>query len=213
MRVTGMIRIMASNVTIRRSEVYGYIQLMARDPDGGLRIEDSTVGPPSGVSDWIHGAIGVKAYTALRVEIRNMPDGFRVAGNDVLIQDSFFKAKPDGGCPHHDGVQGYYGGTNVIVRHNTLDVRAPCATLWDFFGDWSKEIQAFNNLVMGGAQSLKSNYVEHVNMLQRFHGNRIVENSWDYSPTHFDVGTFDLRDNRIVRIDSDYRVTWLGPNV
>ncbi len=125
MRVTGMIRIMASNVTIRRSEVYGYIQLMARDPYGGLRIEDSTVGPPSGVSDWIHGAIGVKAYTALRVEIRNMPDGFRVAGNDVLIQDSFFKAKPDGGCPHHDGVQGYYGGTNVIVRHNTLDVRAP----------------------------------------------------------------------------------------
>ena len=153
--------------------------------------------------------IGVKSYTARRVEIRNSTDGFRVAGNDVLIQDSFFKAKSDGGCPHHDGVQGYYGGTNVIVRHNTLDVRVPCATGAIFFSDSSREVQAFNNLVMGGAMVLRANYCQ----LQRFHGNRIVENSWDYNPTHLQFGAFDLRDNRIVRIDSSYRVTWLGPEV
>ena len=208
-RITGVLTIAASNVTVRNSEVYGQVWLASNTNASGLLVEDTTIGPPSGISSWGHGMLGVKGFTARRVEIRNASDGFRVSGSNVLIEDSFFKAVQPG-CAHLDGVQGYYGGTNVVLRHNTLDVRGSCATAAIFFGDSSREVQAFDNLTMGGSFVLKSNDAENVNMLQRFHGNRIVSNTWDYGACHFQYGTFDASDNRLVTIDASYKVTSVG---
>jgi hypothetical protein len=209
-RITGTLTIKASNVTVRNSEIYDHVWLASRDPYRGLLLEDTTVGPPTGASSWGHGLIGTHDYTARGVEVRNGADFGRVTGNNVLIEHSFFKAAQPGGCTHVDGVQGYFGGRNVILRHNTFDAKATCSNSPIFFGDWSQEVRAYDNLVRGGAHSLKSNDDERVNMLQVFHGNRIVDGSWDWSACDFHSGRYDLADNRLVTIDAGYRVTSIG---
>ena len=87
---------------------------------GGLLIEDVEVGPDSGILNWGHGSVGTAGYTARRVEIHNVTDGFRVSGDDIVIEDSFVKLSVrEGECNHLDGVQGYGGGRNQELTART----------------------------------------------------------------------------------------------
>ena len=205
--ITGSVRIAADNVVIRNSEIRGTVWNSGND---SFTVEDSTIGPPSGC----HGdnAVGFSNYTLRRVHIRNFSDGPRVSGSNILIEDSFMLVCSNSG-DHSDGVQGYQGGTNVIVRHNTIDQRpANDVTAAVFFADSSQSATVKDNLLMSGA-----GYVLRIH--DDFSpdrgpwvitGNRIVNGAWGFGAsltTGTTCSTTTWSDNTLVTIDASYRVT------
>jgi hypothetical protein len=212
MMITGDLQIRAADVTVRRTRVKGIIWNQYDDNEqfGGLLIEDTEVGPDSGVKDWGHGAVGTAGYTARRVEIHNVTDGFRVSGDNVLIEDSFVKlAVIAGECNHLDGVQGYGGGRNVVIRHSTLDARGSCGNSAVFFADSSPNADVQDNVLLGGAYSLRLNQFE-IPATFVAKNNHIVDGSYDDGPVYIvDNGALTLTcsGNQVVTIDSNYQVT------
>jgi hypothetical protein len=212
LHVTGSIQVRADDVTIRNTKVDDTIwnQESDRVQYSGLLIEDTEVGPDQGVSSSSDGAIGTSGYTARRVEIHGFTDGFRVAGANVRIEDSFVVlSELAGGCPHLDGIQGYGGGADVVVRHNTIDARGSCSTSAVFMAEASPHIDLRDNLLLGGAYSIHLNQYE-VPTVFAVHGNRVVEGSYDYGPSEvLDSGALTLTcsGNRLVTIDAAYQVT------
>ena len=104
-RVTGGVDIRAHDVVIRNSEIRGRIV----NDFGGTRyrftIEDSTVGPTSGCSSGGNGAVGVSDSTARWVRIAGFPDGFRVAGSNIVIEHSMVTLCSANPNDHSDGIQ------------------------------------------------------------------------------------------------------------
>jgi hypothetical protein len=210
--VTGSIEVRANDVTIRNTRVEGGIWNQENDAVqyGGLLIEDTEVGPESPGPDAPEVAIGTAGYTASRVEIHGVPDGFRVAGPDVRIESSFVDLSDvPGECAHLDGVQGYGGGDNVIVHGNTIDARGSCSTSAVFMASASAHLDLQNNLLLGGAYSIHLNQVEAPATFVSL-GNSVVEGSYDYGPSKIlDSGALELTcgGNRLVAVDADYQVT------
>jgi hypothetical protein len=210
--ITGDLQVRADNVTVRRSRIMGIIWNQYSDTEQfpGLLIEDTEVGPDSGVKDWGHGAVGTAGYTARRVEIHNVTDGFRVSGDDIVIEDSFVKLSAiPGECNHLDGVQGYGGGTNVVVTHNTFDARGSCGNSAVFFADSSPHADVEDNILLGGAYSLRLQQAEVPSTFIAI-DNRIVQNSYDDGPLYiFDSGSLNLTcsGNQVVTIDDNYQIS------
>jgi hypothetical protein len=210
--ITGDLQVRATGVTVRRTRVLGIIWNQYSDTEqfGGLLIEDVEVGPDSGVKDWGHGAVGTAGYTARRVEIHNVTDGFRVSGDNIVIEDSFVKlAAIAGECNHLDGVQGYGGGTNVVVTHNTFDARGSCGNAAVFFADSSPHADVEDNILLGGAYSLRLQQAEVPATFIAI-DNRIVQNSYDSGPLYiFDSGSLNLTcsGNQVVTIDDNYQIS------
>lgn len=207
--VTGDVTVSANNVVIRNSEIRGRI----RNTSGqSYTIQDSTVGPTSGCASIE--AVGYSNYTARRVKLRNVGDGFRISGNNVLIEDSFVLLCSNSG-DHSDGIQGYGGGTNIVIRHNTIDQRpARDVTAPIFFADSSRSAVVVDNLLMGGTYSLRlhDDFTPDVGPWT-VTGNRIVSGAWQYGPTlmtNTDCASVTWSDNRLVTIDANYNVTSLG---
>lgn len=222
--VTGDLLVRARNVTIRNSRVYGSVSNQQFSGGvgvnlGGLLIEDTDVGPPSGTGGASFPAVLVAGYTARRVHIHNVAEGFRVADfNDsgapaqdrqVVIEDSYVHLER-GDCSHNDGIQGFGEPPRTIIRHNTIDTRAAgtdCTTGALFIGnDNPDRITVTNNLLAGGGFTMRlgpGGTYDHVS------GNRIVDDSWGFGPVHVEncatVG--DWSDNAVVTVDSAYRVT------
>jgi hypothetical protein len=210
--VTGNVTVTASNVVIKNSEILGRV---INTGSGSFTIQDSLVGPTSGCAGIE--SVGYGNYTARRVRMRNVSDGFRVSGSNILIEDSFVLLCSSPG-DHSDGVQGYGGGNNVVVRHNTIDQRnASDVNAVVFFADNSRSATVQDNLLMGG------------NITLRIHddfnpdigpwiitGNRLVNGSWNFGPvstTNTNCATTTWTDNRLVTIDSNYNVLSLGGTV
>lgn len=212
LHVTGSIEVRANDVTIRNTKVEGGIWNQENDAVqyGGLLIEDTEVGPASPGPDTPEVAIGTSGYTARRVEIHGVTDGFRVAGPNVRIESSFVVLSDvPGECPHLDGVQGYGGGDNVIVHGNTIDARGSCSTSAVFMASASPHIDLQNNLLLGGAYSIHLNQVEAPATFVSL-GNSVVEGSYDYGPSKIlDSGSLSLTcgGNRLVTVDANYQVT------
>ena len=211
--VTGDIQVRATDVTIRRTRIHGIVWNQYSDTEQfpGLLLEDVEVGPDTGVlTGWGHGAVGTAGYTARRVEIHNVTDGFRVSGDDVVIEDSFVVLTAVAGeCNHLDAVQGYGGGEGVVIRNNTLDARGDCGNAAVFMADSSPHAVVEGNLLLGGAYSLRLNQAE-VPATFVARGNRFADGSWDFGPMDVvNSGNLDLTcgDNRIVTVDADYQVT------
>jgi hypothetical protein len=134
--------------------------------------------------------------------VRGFSDGFRDSGDNILIQDSFVLLC-SAGDDHSDGLQGYRGGSNVVIRHTTIDQREvddPTAPI--FISDGSDGIVAENNLLAGGSYTLRMYGDGFVAK-----GNRIVDDSWMFGPADNDCGGIEWSDNKIVRIDKNYKVT------
>lgn len=204
-RITGTVDIRAHDVVIRNSEVQGRI---ANDTTGTryrFTIEDSTVAPPSGCSSWGNGAIGVSDYTARRVRISGFPDGFRIAGSNILIEDSFVTLCSSNPDDHSDGIQAYgaSGGTDIVIRHNTIDQRSVtngAATAPIFVpndgerqGNQNVTVSIVDNVLAGGGYSLR--VFGHLPFsAPAVTGNKIVDRTWAYGPvdvTCSSIGTWD----------------------
>jgi hypothetical protein len=216
--VTGSIYIRAQNVTVRNSWVYGQIYNQASGVAyNGLLIEDTTLGPPSGIGSQTTGAIGVAGYTARRVKIINSREGFRIGGYGysgnkaagVTIEDSFVRLKGDSACSHYDGIQGYDEPPRQVIHHNTIDISGiGCSTGAIYVGnDNPSLITVTDNLLAGGSYTMRlqegdATY-DHVS------GNRFVNTEWDYGPALVvNCGAIaDWSDNSLVNVDSGYQVT------
>ena len=219
MRVTGDIRVVAQDVVIRNTEVLG--RVVNNDGKGEWRytIEDSTIGRPDMCYSTGEGAIGIDQYTARRVQIHGFPDGFRVSGDNVRIEDSFVSlcGQPDS---HADGIQGYGGGQGVVIAHNTIDARVSQGeNAAIFFADGSRQAEVRDNLLIGGGYTLRlhdeTNHKVPADIASYIvTGNRVAEGDYGFGPASVD--DCDKRraiiwsDNTLVTVDKSYVVTAVG---
>lgn len=193
LRITGSVDIRAHDVVIRNSEIHGSVLNDGAGTRYRFTIEDSTIGPPDGCGRWGNGAIGVSDYKASRVRIAGLPDGFRIAGSNVLIEDSFVTLCSADPADHSDGIQAYgaANGTNIVIRHNTVDQRAVtngAATAPIFIpndgerqGNRNITVSVVDNLVAGGGYSLRI-YGDLPFSAPAVTGNKVVDGSYDYGP-------------------------------
>lgn len=199
-RITGQLAVKAKGVIIRKSELLGGVNNFTGSGSYPYTIEDSTVGPASGCyGDF---AIGAENFTARRVLIRNSSDGFRVSGDNIVIEDSFAKVCTDP-SNHSDGIQGHNGGNNVVIRHNTIDQRGVAnATSPIFMADGTVGAEVTGNLLMGGGYVVRLHSGDY-----SFENNAVVQGAWGYGPVYSDCGGIDWSNNKLVQINSDYEVT------
>lgn len=207
MRITGKLFIDGNNVTVRNSEVYGEVKNPSMPNSYSFSITDSTIGAPSG-SCKAEAAIGHNNYTMERVYLRNYGEGPRIEeGGDVIIRDSYLKFCDPGGEAHSDGIQGYLGGSNILIQHNTIDqsdVSIDTVTSNLFWSDESgNNLQLKDNLLLGGGFTIRI----HSGTGHTVSGNRVVNNSWYFGPVSSDCGAISWSDNRLVTINSSYQVT------
>lgn len=213
---TGNVVIDARNVTISNSEIRGVVKMTS----GSFTITDSTVGPPTGCqsnSTSSAGAVGHHDYVARRVHIRNTNEGFRAAGaSNVRIEDSYVHLCSVSG-DHTDGFQAYQSQQNIVLNHNTIDLRnASNVTAAIFFADYSDSGTATNNLLMGGGYTLRVHDDNSPDIGPWvITGNRIVDGSWRVGPTYnanleCSGSKTTWSDNRLVKIDSNYNILSVG---
>jgi len=192
-RITGSLIIGGSGVVIRNSEITGKIDNNAGSNSSrpSFTVEDSTMGPNScgNISD---GVVGVSNYTAKRVRIKNQPDGFRIAGSNVLIEDSYVTVCSVNPNDHSDGIQVYgaANATNIVIRHNTIDQRsvtngAATAPIFiptdaDRQGNNGVTVTVADNVVAGGGYGLR--VYGTLPLTAYVTGNKVVNNSWGYGP-------------------------------
>jgi hypothetical protein len=207
MHIPGNLLITAHNVTVRNSQIDGFVTDEYENVDYSYTIVDSTVGPAAGCDS--QPGVGEGSFYARGVLIRNHGDGFRDSGNDIEIHDSYVHLCSNPG-DHSDGVQSYRGGHNLVLDHNTLDQRdARDITAPIFLTDLTNNVSVTDNLVAGGTYSIQ---VKGAGGAVVVRGNRMVDKSWVYGPVESDCGTIQWSDNALVTIDSDYGVTsTVGP--
>lgn len=185
----------AENVTVRRVEIAG--GSIVTDSDGacrnGLLIEDVSIVAAAGqaTTDETPPAIAPGGYTARRVKIDGLPEGFRVGGRSlgcgpVVIEDSFARIVPPTVCRdwHGDALQGY-DGPALTIRNVSLQLieRPDCAGTAPFFypgGQANSEVDIDRLLVRGGGFPFR------LGMPGRVRGLRIVAGSWGYAPADVD---------------------------
>jgi len=129
----------------------------------GTVVEDSEFVPSSPSATLID--IDANSVSVYRANIHGSVDGVQT-GSNVLIQDSYihdlswFASDPNqgGGPTHNDGVQGFLGDSNVVLRHNNIDL----STTKDgnaAFQDSAKNSRVEDNWLDGGGCTLNFNHV------------------------------------------------------
>ncbi|MEU4197155.1 hypothetical protein AB0E69_35005 [Kribbella sp. NPDC026611] len=218
-RFTGNLIISGNGAVIKNSEIYRTIS--NGDDHYTFSVTDSTLGAPDGNGCNGDVAIQFDNYTALRVRVRNFSDAFRATtpggASNISIKDSFAKLCSNSG-DHSDGYQGYHGGTNVLIQHNTIDQRsaAPDVTAPIFNSDDSNGISVKNNLLMGGSFTIRLDGDGTQSVAQ---DNRVVNNSWVWGPVSnagpsggSNCPWITWSGNTLVTIDSSYNITsTVGP--
>ncbi len=200
--IAGDLVIQANNVVVTNSVIDGLVLNYYDGVTYPFTIADSTVGPPSGCHTLP--GVGQAQYRASRVLIRNHPDGFRISGPNVTVEDSYVKLCSRSG-DHSDGIEDYPSGSNVVVRHNTIDQRgAPDHTAPIFFNQ-VPNLVITDNLVMGGTYSIRV-YAKGGGPIT-VSNNRAVNGMWDYGPVDADCGSINWSGNQLVDIDANYVVT------
>ena len=202
--IAGNVLVTGHNTTIKNSQIDGHILNEYSGVTYPMTITDSTIGPASGCGGPV---IAPAEYTAIRVHVRNASDGFRDSGNNILVQDSYVHLCSSSPEDHSDGFQGYLGGTNVKIYHNTIDQRdvpPEAQTAPIFIANESKDADIQNNLLAGGSATIR---VHNGGGSYIVTGNRIVDNSWVYGPVSSSCDVITWSDNWLVDIDDDYNIT------
>lgn len=215
----------AANVTIRRVELQGgRIDNVHATCRNGLRIEQTTVRRAAGtVTDADQeGAVGVGGYTADRVFLDRVPEGFRVGGYDdagcgpVTISNSFIRIRPPDVCGtvpsgwHGDGVQGF-DGPALTIRNVTIDFDGGngCGggTASFFYprnqGNTSADVDRL--LINNGGEGIAF----RLGMPGRVVALRIVNNSWFYGPISVRCSVLSAWEAQVVTVDASWSPTFV----
>lgn len=112
----GSIAVNANNVTIRNCRITTYDYYPIENSGSGLVIEDCEI---IGTADAVTAAVSFDSYTLRRCEISGTTDGLK-ANADVVIEDCYIHDLRVSNDSHNDGIQST-GGSNVTLRHNTID--------------------------------------------------------------------------------------------
>lgn len=211
-RITGDLDIRAPGAIVKNTEILGRVLNDNTESLPSFSLENVTVGPLS-CSSWGNGGIGIANYSAKNVLVRGFTDGFRVAGGEVTIQDSYVKLCGNDPEAHSDGIQAYGAANgNILIRHNVIDQRAVIAeaqTAPIFIpvgpgnGNDGLEVSIIDNILAGGGYSLRV-FGEGDFSAPEISGNKIVEDSWSFGPldvTCSRVGVW--KDNAVVTYDWD----------
>jgi len=176
------VRIDANNVVIRNSQM-GQIYL---ETGSNLQVSYSTI---NGSARGCNGddAVQYGNYSLDHVKVLNFSDGPRVSDNNVSITNSYILACFNAG-DHADGIQGYQGGTNVLIQHNTIDSTSRTkANSAIFFADDSLSATITDNYLAGGQYVLQPLTSADGTGRYTVTDNVIVNNSWEYGPCNVNV--------------------------
>lgn len=201
----------ANDVTVRRVEIQGghILNEVNGKCHNGLLLEDvSLVRAPGQITtDADAPAVATGGYTARRVKIDGLSEGFRVGGRSrgcgaVRIEDSYVKVTSPEVCRdwHGDGIQGYDGAA-LTVRNVTLHMVevGMCGGTAPFFyphsqGNESVDIDGL--LAQGGGAPFRLGTPGSVL------GLRIVQGSWGYRPIDVRCSAINVWDAEIVTVDA-----------
>lgn len=175
----GFVKVTGKNITFRNCIFRGRATtsnnaLLDTESGSGTVVEDSEFVPsnPAPTID----SIAARNTTITRVHIHGGVDGMKAESN-TIVQDSYihdmnwFSSDPNqgGGATHNDGIQSFDGESNVIIRHNTIDMsttKSPNAA-WQTSA-FNSRIE--NNFLDGGG------CIINVNQMARSGGLAIVGN-------------------------------------
>jgi hypothetical protein len=179
---------------------------------GTLTYEYSNFGLTSGCSTYDAILLGANYTVRYSRFTSHIDEGPRDSDDNILIEENFIGPICSNPGDHADGIQGYFGGNNVVIRHNTIDMRtATDVTAAIFIADSSEMADVQNNLVMGGGYSIRlhddftPDHGPWILIGNRFAGSSPPMNN---SGTTFTAST--CVDNRTVTIDTSYNITSLG---
>jgi hypothetical protein len=149
--VTGCITVTASNVTLRRFRVRGCAREPVISVGYGLRgivIEDCEI--DGGRLNPGASAVGYDGYTIRRCDIHGTGSGLHMT-NNVVIEDNWVHDLHEGDDSHNDAVI-TNGGSNLVVRHNTLENPHTQTAVVALYGDLAPvtDVIVENNLLAGG---------------------------------------------------------------
>jgi hypothetical protein len=208
----------ANNVTVRRVEIQG--GWIDNAPNHicrtGTLIEDASLIRAAGPTSGDHPSIQHGGYTARRVEINGLSEGFRIGGKSAFgcgtttIQDSFARVVAPDTCGdwHGDGLQGY-DGPALVARNNTLELveRDGCGGTAPFFypsNQGNTSVTVDRLLVSGGGYSFRLGTPGTVTGLK-------IDQNWFYGPINVRCSVITTWEARIVTMDSNYNITDVGP--
>jgi len=113
--VSGTVTIAASGVVIKNSKIHGSGTYGVYTRSGDVTIYDSEI-------YGFENGIGSSRWSAYRVNIHGTyGDGVKL-GSNVTLQDSWIHDLTPAAEAHADGGQMQSGVTNLVVRHNTIDL-------------------------------------------------------------------------------------------
>lgn len=153
--ISGVLRINANNVTVKRSRVRGNggssAVILVQSGKSGAQIIDTEI---DGLGSSNNGIVTRTNATVLRCNIKNCSDGIRPDDN-TLIQDSYIYLVQAPAGAHTDGIQ-TYGANYVDIIHNNIDLVGPQYVNGVIFIDnGSHHITVENNLLNGGAYAFR----------------------------------------------------------
>jgi hypothetical protein len=207
----------APNVTVRRVEVQGgqINNVPGSTCRNGLVLEDVSVIRSFGqvTTSGDAPAVETGGYTARRVKIDGLPEGFRAGGKGafgcgpVTIEDSFARVRYPDQCGdwHGDGIQGF-DGPAVAVRNVTLDFveSSTCGGTAPFFypyGNGNTSVDIDGLLVKGGGFPFREGMPGAVK------GLKIVSGSWSYGPIDVKCSVVTSWQADIVTMTANYQPT------
>ena len=209
LRINGTLVVAAPNVTVRRVQVVGGV-IDNSDGDGcygGLVVEDTTIEKGDAHTLAVDpAAISPGGYTARRVKIEGLAEGFRVSGAEtgcgqVVIEDSYADIRYPDTCEdwHGDAVQGYVGGP-LVIRNSRLimeesDTCTGTAALFYPGGQQNTSYDIDGVIVAGGGFPVRLGTPGRVKNLM------IVEDSWGFGPIDVACSLVTEWEASIVRLD------------
>jgi hypothetical protein len=209
LRLVGADLTITGAVTVRRVEIVGgRIILTSAGCRAGALIEDSSIirAPGQTTRGTDAEAIGPGGYTARRVKLDGVPEGFRVGGKSsgcgpVTIVDSYARIVAPDVCGdwHGDGLQGY-DGPALTVRNVAIHFveRGGCGGTAPFFvpsgqGNTSADVDGL--LVSGGGFSFRLGVAGSVR------GLAVQDRSWGYGPVDVACSRLTAWEARVVTPD------------
>ncbi|BDO41361.1 hypothetical protein CELD12_08510 [Cellulomonas sp. NTE-D12] len=114
--ITGGVTVDAPNVVIKNSRIHG------SGSGDGVRVLSGSVTVQDSEIYGFENAIGYDHWTGLRLNIHgDTGDGVKL-GSSTTLQDSWIHDLTPAAGAHSDGGQMQSGVTNLVVRHNTIDM-------------------------------------------------------------------------------------------